>query len=145
MCWPTTTTWRHLLEYAKSFLSSKALSGSVVLAGDVRGSGMPKKKQPYVLFCQERQQMDPSLRSKSLAELVDLCSGTWRELAPGEKQKYIRMAKIYNDKRYLAGGGGDFVSSADIDLAGKFNSSGQSLLAKQRKRVRAESKYAFSL
>ena len=43
---------------------------------------MPKstKKNPYILFCLERKQIDPKLQGKGIRELVELCNQQWSEM-----------------------------------------------------------------
>jgi len=95
---------------------------------------MPKKhqkKNPFILFCTERQQTDPSLAGKNLQELVGLCAEPWQALGPERKQRYVNMAKEWN-----ATGGLMRVAPDEDDLTGKFDSLGRSLLAlKEQERI----------
>ncbi len=54
------------------------------MSGRSRSRG---RKQPYVLFCQERAELDPALRGKTLPELVALCSEQWMRLTLADRQK----------------------------------------------------------
>ena len=96
---------------------------------------MGKKKQPYVFFCQERSQTDPSLRGKKLYELIDLCSDDWTNMTNEDRQKYVDMAKLHNDGYYGIIPEISFRRPPKVkpapssQLRGRFDSHGRSMLA----------------
>ena len=105
---------------------------------------MAKKKQPYVYFCLEKQQNNPTLRGKSLPELIDLCSDEWKFMALDQRQPYIDTAKRLEENPMAEA---PFQSNASIenapveDLNGKFDSLGRSFVALQSSVIQEKSKY----
>ncbi len=84
------------------------------------------RKQPYVLFCQERAEVDPALKGLSLPKLVAKCSDSWKALSPDAKSKYADMAKQYSDN---GGVPGREPPPHDDDWRGRFDCYGRSMLA----------------
>jgi len=112
------------------------------------GKGTKKRVQPYILFCTEQEQTVKELSGKTIPQLVEICSGAWSSLGPEKRQRYVDMAKEYNEKGYPSGGG-DFMGGFGFgagggdtsaiqcpidDLTGKFDCYGRSELAKQEER-----------
>ena len=58
---------------------------------------MPKKKNPYIIFCLETQQRNPELRGKGLPELVVLCNEEWSGMNMDQRAPYIETAKQLDD------------------------------------------------
>ena len=95
---------------------------------------MPKKKNPYIIFCLETQQRNPELRGKGLPELVVLCNEEWSGMNMDQRAPYIETAKQLDDNpRYQP----SFQSRTTIekapveDLTGKFDGFGRSFVAIQ--------------
>jgi len=99
------------------------------------GKSGKKRVQPYILYCTEQEQTVKELAGKTIPELVELCSGAWSNLDSKTRQRYVDMAKEYNDKGYHAGGMKPEVDMTE-DLTGKFDCYGRSELAKQEERRR---------
>ena len=57
---------------------------------------MPKKTQPYVLFCLEKKECDPSLKNKSIPQLIELCSAEWQSMSLEDRSGYFETAKKVN-------------------------------------------------
>ncbi len=58
----------------------------VKMSSSSRSSGRTRK-QPYIIFCQERAQLDPDLKGMKLPELVSRCSDAWKALEYSQRQK----------------------------------------------------------
>jgi len=96
---------------------------------------MTKKKPPYVYFCLERQQSDPRLKSKSLPELVELCSDEWKMLSDEQKAPYKETAFLMAENDGRLGVEPPVFSHRSIhstpveELVGKFDNLGRSFFA----------------
>ena len=83
-------------------------------------------------FCLECQQNDPTLKDKSLPELVALCDPEWTRMSREERDPYVETARGMSEGNYEP-----TFSSASIensqDLAGKFDAYGRSYVALRSK------------
>ena len=93
---------------------------------------MPKtKKQPYIFFCEERRQTDPNLKGMKLPELVEACSQAWTSLNADVRDRYVQMAKEFNECGGFFGAKSHEEDKDDekLGLKGRFDCLGRSLLA----------------
>jgi len=94
----------------------------------------PKKKQPYVYFCLQKQQVDPGLKGKTLPELIDLCSEEWKSMNLVQRKPFIDTATLLTENPMAEP---SFSSRQSIetspleDLNGKFDGFGRSFVALQ--------------
>ena len=85
------------------------------------------KKNPYMLYCAERQQTEPQLAGMKLPDLVAACSEGWTSLPHEQRQRYVQQAKEWNEGLYAVS------TATDGNLQGRFDAFGRSLLAVQQR------------
>ena len=136
---------------------------------------MPKstKKNPYILFCLEKKQIDPNLQGKGLRELVELCNQEWSEMGkiadktniiqvticidnennlfknlfegPDERRPYYESADQLSRGQIEP----NFASKNSIettpsdDLTGKFDAFGRSFFAIKKNKMQEQGLYTF--
>ena len=108
---------------------------------------MPKKKNPYIIFCLEMQQRNPELRGKGLPELVSLCSEEWKAMNMDQRAPYIETAKELEDNpRYQPSFQSRTIEKAPVeDLTGKFDGFGRSFVGLQSNVIQGRSKHCCIL
>ena len=85
------------------------------------------KKNPYMLYCAERQQTEPHLKGMAMPDLVAACSDGWTAMPHQQRQRYVQQAKDINEGCYAVN-----PNPGDTNLQGRFDSFGRSLLAVQQ-------------
>ena len=107
----------------------------------------PKKKQPYVYFCLQKQQVDPGLKGKTLPELIDLCSEEWKSMNLVQRKPFIDTATLLTENPMAEP---SFSSRQSIeaspleDMNGKFDGFGRSFVALQSSIIQEKSTYMYT-
>jgi len=94
------------------------------------------RKNPFLLFCLEQEQLKPELKGKAVAQLVQLCSPSWQAMDMQARMPYVNEADAINKRGYPGAGGAAAAASGRWE--GKFDCFGRSMAAlKKQERLDA--------
>lgn len=108
--------------------------------GKNKSSSGGNKVQPFALFCSEQKQTRAEFRNLGMPQLFSdkRISDMWTSLSVVDKQRYVQMAKEFNNQSYAAN------APVDTNVQGRFDSFGRSMLAKQQEDALAKCKLDFT-